>query len=288
MKKSLTFFIILILVLIFPCSAEEKLDVEDNGGAAVEKNEFEVQEITSKTVAESIQENEKTVEEEKEFGYRSDEEFSFTGLSDKWGNRVGGLKLNYGPRVGWLFFDFSSINEVLVESDAGFAPLEEKVFVKGSGGLIGFKPGFRLGYSRREGSLNSLGNFDGEQRKILFDFNYSGLSLEQGIYSELNTDIAFGGKFGTGSVSLDFVYENPVEFDPELGGTQTRLAQEFLVFKPYISLNHRFSGFLGLNMSAGYLFSYSREGWQLSGQEIKTPFQELWAPEINLGLYIGF
>ena len=280
--KLLALIIILFLLSSFSIPGEvtgKEISEEDNT-----KTEFQVRELKEEETTEEEKQDEVPVEQSYEYEFNSAEEISLGGF----GQMTGGLKANYGPQIGLLWFDFSSINSLLENSDSGFVSLPEDVFFKGSGGVAGFKPGIRIGYSRMGGSTGSVGVSNEEKRKILFDFSYSGFMFEQGIYGEADTDIALGGLAGSGNTSLDFIYGIPVEFDLDGSGSQTRLSQDFFVFKPYISLNHRFSGFMGLNMSAGYLFSFSRNGWEIADQTVSTPFADLQAPEIKIGIYLGF
>lgn len=201
-----------------------------------------------------------------------DESFNFN---------FGSLKGNGGPMIGFLNLNFKELNEKLKES--GFKSLSDQIILTGGGGLGGFKEGSRIGGYGLSGSVTSINN----DQKASYSINYGGFLYEYGIYSDQNLDIAIGSLFGGGNQKIDLIYGEVNEFP---GNPQRNIYESsFVVLEPRVNLHYQFASFMGIDLTAGYLYTYNQEGsWKAGKNEVDIPVDNISSLVYSLKFSFGF
>jgi len=195
---------------------------------------------------------------------------------------LGSFKGNGGPMIGFLNLNFKELNNEL--DAAGFKPFSEQIVLIGGGGLGGFTEGSRFGGYGLEGSSTTINN---NGQKASYSINYGGFLYEHGIYADQNMDVAIGSLFGGGTQKIDLIYGEVNDFP----GTPQRNIYEssFIALEPRINLHYQFATFMGIDFSAGYLYTYNQTGsWKADNKAVDVPMDNISSPVFSFKFGFGF
>ena len=268
MKKLLFVVLIIVFLITGAISAEEsetdaEISVEEI--CISEEEGIKVKEVGVKEIGEVISE---TAEEDVDF------EFDFSEIRN--------FKMNYGPVVSCIFFNSDSLNEHSEIKEMNLDKFNDELFLFGSGGIIGLRDGSRIGKL----SMSGTERVSNEDRKAALDIEYTGFIYERGIYADEKTDLALGSMIGTGNVNLTIRHNEEEGFNVPHGA---EFNKNILVFKPHINLHCKLAGFVGLDLSGGYFWTYNRDGkWDVMGKEVVDTTDDFKGPVANLRLSFGF
>jgi len=203
-------------------------------------------------------------------------------IKERFQFKFGSVKGNWGPAITFMKTDFTELNQCL-EAE-GFKALTEDLILTGSGGIIGFKGGSRFGGYGLSGIVNSISN---SGQKASYTFDYGGFLYEYGIYTGHDLDISLGSLFGGGTETIDLIYGKVDEFP---GIPQRNIfTNDFFLLEPRLNFHYQFTSFMGLDVSAGYLYRYNKEGlWKIDDREINVPINEQSSYIYGLKLTFGF
>ncbi len=203
----------------------------------------------------------------------------------------GGVKGNGGPVVSVIRLNIDELNEILAKEN--FAKFDEDLILFGFGGLGGSKKGSRCGFLGLEGKTIKNNDDTDELRKSVLNLNYGGFLYEKGVHQqkETNTDLALGAIMGSGNMELELFYDDP---DSTMEGTitdpkSTNLKKEFVMIRPHLTLHQQIAGFVGLDLTLGYLLSYDfNENWISQEKVVNGPLDNFQAPTLDFKLSFGF
>ncbi len=193
----------------------------------------------------------------------------------------GSLKINGGLITGFLSLNIKELNNEL--GILGFKPFSNQLVLVGGGGLIGFSEGSRLGGYGLKGSVITVNN----NQKASYYINYGGFLYEQGIYADQKLDISLGSLFGGGTQKIDLIYGEVNDFaDPP---QRNIYESSFFALEPRVNFHFQYAPFMGLDISAGYLYTYIKEGnWKADNNMVNVPMDNLSSPVYSLRFSFGF
>lgn len=186
-----------------------------------------------------------------------------------------------GPMVGLFSLDLGEVNDVLI--DAGYAPLDERLFAFGGGGGGGTIGGLSLGGTGWGGSLTSLSG----EKKAELTLGFGGMDLAYVAGGNERSLLTLGVVIGGGSVELKLRDHSPESFEDAINDPNTTsLSQGFFALEPYIRFQVQPLAWLGFKLQLGYLFAFPGE-WEDDGHVLSGPSLDLNGPFVGVALTFG-
>jgi hypothetical protein len=201
-----------------------------------------------------------------------------------------------GPMLTAALFDFSELEKSLPPKSPEFVGDlvfdQQKISLMWGGGGLGGSGRLRFGGQGWGGEWtvaypNESKQFDHAQLTI----EGGGFLMDYLLMTNSRLSLSLGGVIGNTDITL--VLDNKVSANSwsEIvkGPKSLELSRSYFMVEPYVSLQFKFSSFMGIRVSAGYLFQTSFGDWQLEDEtKIKNgPLKTMTAPVLNVMLFFG-
>ena len=221
----------------------------------------------------------------------------------------------------WYKPDVTDINNVLSELGFKSETFSEKGFLLQGGGGKGnvgkgwFVGGMGAGYDNSETTKHEWIHFKNGipdtaivSRKANYKVKFGGVTLDKRFAFSEHFVGSFGFLLGGGynSVKISQTDDNGEipNYDFDNGGSEhlddyydyvskLTLKQNFLIFQPKVMFMYHFLDWLGIRAEAGYILSYSSDGWKAkrNGESVKIenePDSNMNGLTLSIGPWLGF
>lgn len=182
---------------------------------------------------------------------------------------------NGGFELSFLKLDLGGLDTVLAKD--GYS-IDDLAIMFGGGGMGGFKMGDRFGGYGASGEITDE-NAAGDQATL--GFGFGGFVYERGVYVNGNTDIGVGGMIGGGGAELLLHSKADNSFKEYSKG--------FIAFQPRVNIHHQLFECFGVELNAGYLFTYDfNQDWTINNETIDGPFRYFGGSRVGIRFTYGF
>jgi hypothetical protein len=170
-----------------------------------------------------------------------------------------------GGIIGWMSLtELEPLNNLL--SLNGFSAFLDGFPTLGYWGHSGSLLGWRFG------GIGIYGQMVSRQKNqtAKLEFNYSGLTLDYGLFFAENYDISAGAIIGGGNTKLSLIFNQPSSFeDAIVNPSHSELVRDFILLQPRMSIGFNLWVF-HLQLGGGYLLTFP-SNWQQQGIDLSGP-----------------
>lgn len=182
---------------------------------------------------------------------------------------------NGGFELSLIKLDLGGLDTVLAKD--GYS-INDLAIMYGGGGMSGLKTGDRFGGCGGGGEIIDE-NAAGDQ--AVLGFGFGGFVYERGVYMNGNTDIAVGSMIGGGGAELKLYNKTDDSYK--------KYAKGFIAFQPRLNIHHQITERIGIELNAGYLFTYDfNQDWTINNETINGPFRYFGGPRVGVRFVFGF
>ncbi len=201
-----------------------------------------------------------------------------------------------GPMLTGALFDFSELEKSLLPQSPAFAGDltvdKYKISLLWGGGGFGGSGRLRFGGQGWNGEWTIA--YPSESKA----FNQATLTIEGGgflmdylLMGSSRLSLSLGTVIGGTDITLTLDNKFPTSSWSEIvkGPKSLELTRSYFMIEPYLALQLKLTSFMGIRVSAGYLFQTSFDDWQLQDEtKIKNgPLKTMTAPVFNVMLFFG-
>ena len=201
-----------------------------------------------------------------------------------------------GPMLTAVLFDLSELEKSLLPKSPEFAGDlildKNKVSLLWGGGGFGGSGRLRFGGQGWGGEWTVA--YPSENKA----FNQAKLSIEGGgfmmdylLVSGNRLSLSLGAVIGGTGITLvlDNKFATSSWSEIVKGPKSLELSRSYFMVESYLAFQLKFASFMGIRVTAGYLFQTSFDDWQLQDEtKIKNgPLKTLTAPVVNVMLFFG-